>query len=135
MQFRHTRIDIEKTRANWPAGEFKPALVLPRENRENYVWHIVDGPVNLQNFEPFTWAVAAGDEYIRIPLFLYEAPAHGDLALTVMFKLGLFCGNLTQQQIKFAHVVTGNPAELVYNADGTAAHIEFWMGAAFIFEE
>lgn len=135
MQFRITRIDIEKTRENWPQGEFAPAFVLPRNGKEHDVWHVIDQPIRLIPPHSFSWAVAAGDEYIRIPLFLYNIPPQGDLALSFMFRLGLVCGNLTNRNIKTAHIVTGNPAELVYNADGSPAHLSSWIGVAFIFEE
>lgn len=135
MQFRVTRVDIEKTRASWPGGEFAPALILPRDNSEHAIWNIIDKPAQLTDKKTLSWAIASGDEYIRIPLFLYDMSPQGDLALSFMFRLGLICGNLTKRNIKIAHVVTGNPAELVYNSGGSATGLSVWLGAAFVFED
>jgi hypothetical protein len=133
MLFRVTRLDIVKARESWPNGEFAPAVIFARDARENHVWHVVDQPANLTTQQDISWAVASGDEYIRIPLFLYDAPAQGDLSLAFMFQLGLICGNLDGRVIKIAHIVTGNPAELTYNPDGSVSKLSVWMGLAFVF--
>lgn len=135
MRFKVTRVDIEKTRANWPDGNFAPALVAARDSRDNHVWHVLDKPVNLTHPHNISWAIASGDEYIRIPLFAYDAPPQGDLALAFMFQLGLICGNFPQRTFDIVHIVTGNPAELVYDASGAPAELSGWLGAAFTFKD
>jgi hypothetical protein len=64
---------------------------------------------------------------------LYDAPPQGDLALALMLQLGLICGNIDGRTIKIARIVTGNPAELTYNPDGSLAKLSVWIGLAFVF--
>lgn len=135
MIFHVTRVDIEKTRAAWPGGSFTPALVLPRKSREHQIWHIVDKPISAADPQKLTWAVASGDEYIRIPMFSYNVSPQGDLALAFTFQLGLICGNLNVGAVDIAHIVTGTPAELVYNTDGSVKHLICWLGVAFTLKD
>lgn len=131
MQFKFSRVDIEKTRVGWPTADFTPALVLPRAQMGNKVWHIVDKPVMVSAGVIPSWAIAIGDEYVRIPLFEYELPANADTALAFMLQFGLLCGQVNNVQI--AHIVTGHPVELVYNPDGTIAQMLGWVGLALAF--
>jgi len=135
MQFRISRVDIAQTRANWPGGDFAPALVLPRAKKDTNAWHVVDQPISLKTDEVPSWALASGDEYIRIPLFPYNLPAQGDMALAVMLKIGLICSKVPTKSVNAAHIVTGNPAELIYNADGSVYCMTSWLGLALTFED
>lgn len=134
MRFKRTRLDIERTRANWPNADFAPALVLARQQADNKIWHVVDKPVLLAEGKVPSWAIANGDEYIRIPLFEYELPAYADSALALMLQFGLICSQLPDRKVNTAHIVTGYPVELVYNDDATVAHMLCWMGIALTFE-
>lgn len=136
MRFRLSRLDIVKARESWPSDDFAPSVIFTRDARgggDTNVWHVIDQPVNLANPQAISWAIAAGDEFIRIPLFLYDAPPQGDLSLALMLQLGLICGNTAERPIKIARIITGNPAELTYNPDGSVAKLSVWIGMAFVF--
>ena len=135
MQFRISRVDIEQTRASWPGGDFAPALVLPRTKKDANAWHVIDQPISLKTGSVPSWALASSDEYIRIPLFPYNLPPQGDMALAVMLKIGLICSKVPTASVNTAHIVTGNPAELVYNSDGSVYCMTTWLGLALTFED
>jgi hypothetical protein len=135
MQFRISRVDIEQTRANWPGGDFAPALVLPRAKKDTNAWHVIDQPILLKTGEVPSWALASGDEYIRIPLFQYNLPPQADIALATMLQIGLICSKAPTKFVNTAHIVTGNPTELVYNVDGSVYCMTSWLGLALTFED
>jgi len=135
MQFRISRVDIKQTRANWPGGDFAPALVLPRAKKDNSAWYVIDQPISLNTGAVPSWALAVGDEYIRIPLFSYNLPPQADMALATIMQIGLICSQAPTKSVNTAHIVTGNPVELVYNADDSVYCMTSWLGIALTFED
>jgi hypothetical protein len=127
MNVQVTRVDVERTRAAWPGGEFLPAHVYPRADDKSN-WYVLDAPYEAGK-EP-SLASTAADAYIRIPLFCYKLSATGDVALAHMLRLGLLCGNQFSK-ISQLHIVTGHPVELVYQ-NNQLSHMNYWVGFAFI---
>jgi hypothetical protein len=131
MNIKLTRIDLMRTKAAWPDTTFNPAYVHPR-GTGTQKWLVADSPIK-QN-ELINWASAAHDEYIRIPLFQYNLPPHGDTALAHAFELGLICAGQFDSQIAHLHVVTGNPVELTTSKTGAVTGMTYWLGFAVAFE-
>lgn len=126
MQVINTRIDLEKTRAAWPSVEFLPAHIIPRD--DNKKWRILDAPYSPSATPSF--ASAAADKYIRIPLFPYKLSPTGDVALAFMLRMGLSFVNHISANIDALHIVTGHPVELIYR-DRELTHMLCWIGFAF----
>lgn len=124
-----TRVDIERTRAGWPSGEFLPACVFSRDDKCN--WQVLDAPY-VFNCPP-SFSSTAVDEYIRIPLFSYKLSPVGDIALAFMLRFGLSFVGQIPGKIQKLHIVTGNPVELIY-ADRQLTHMNCWIGFAFVTE-
>jgi hypothetical protein len=124
------RLDIKKTRAMWPHGEpFAPALVKPVHAVGGANWHVLDAPY--VPGEPPTWAHAAHDEYLRIPLFSYNLRPQADLAMAFMLQMGLSCAGHLPGPIRHFYVATGNPVELLYDADSEEpSGLRYWFGFA-----
>ena len=139
MDLTVTQLDILQTKAAWPAGDFKPAYVATRGVGDNRVWHVATSPIPTgaatDGADAIIWAVADGDEYVRIPLFSYHIIPQGDLALAFMFQLGLICANSIGKEISALYVVTGDPVELIYSADGKPVNMRYWFGFAAAFKE
>jgi hypothetical protein len=131
MQTKLTRVDINRTKAAWPDTEFNPAFVASRGSGTQK-WLVADSAI-VQN-EQIAWALAANDEYIRIPLFQYTLPAQGDSSLAFAFKLGLICATQLDRRIEHLHVVTGNPVELITDTAGNVTGMQYWLGVAVAFE-
>lgn len=129
MDVTRIRVDIDKTRAAWPGGEFTPAYVFPRKDKER--WIVLDAPYIIGAKSSF--ALTSSDEYIRVPLFSYQLNPVGDMALSFMLQFGLsFAGSLGGN-IRKLIIVSGHPVELVYS-DRTLTHMNCWLGLAFVQE-
>jgi hypothetical protein len=131
MVVKTTRVDLIKTRAAWPEEAFQPAFVFPRKD-DTRKWLVLDAPIS-EN-AALTWASAASDEYVRIPLFKYDLPAQGDTALAIAFRLGLSCAAQLASAPECLHIVTGNPVELVSNSAGAVTVMRYWFGFAIAFD-
>lgn len=132
MQVILTRIDIPRTQASWPDTEFTPAYVAARKPGDNNNWMIADTKISTDEANPaVNWAVAASDEYLRIPLFSYDLQPKADLALASMFRLGIMAASAHKGKIRVMHLVIGTPAELIYAMDGDPVSINYWFGFAF----
>ncbi len=127
-------LDMEKTKAHWPKETpFAPALIRDRKKLKGH-WAVLSAP--LQPGGTPEWAYAEHDEYLRIPLFPYALSHQGDLALAFMLQLGLTCAGHLPGQVTGFYVVTGQPVELLYDADtDEAAGLRYWVGFAVITEE
>lgn len=127
MDITKVRIDIDKTRAAWPGGEFSPAYVFPRKDKEK--WIVLDAPYSIGENPSF--ALTSSDEYIRIPLFVYRLNPVGDMALSFMLQFGLSFAHSIGVGIRKLIVVSGHPVELIYS-DNTLTHMNYWIGFAFV---
>jgi hypothetical protein len=130
MKLRTARVDLNKTKANWPDGlPFAPALLVPADDAGNKDWIVLDAPFN-PNENP-VWAFTKNDEYLRIPLFSYDLHPTSDLALAFMLQLGLSCAGKLPGKVDQLFIVTGNPVELLYANDSDKhTGIRFWVGFA-----
>jgi hypothetical protein len=130
MKLSVDRIDLKRTRSNWPDGEpFLPARVLPVEKLGGADWHVLDAPY-LPGESP-TWAHSAHDEYLRIPIFSYDLSPKADLALAFMLQMGLSCASYLPGAVSHFYVVTGDPVELLYDTDTDInTGLRYWFGFA-----
>jgi hypothetical protein len=131
MNTKLTRLDLLRTKASWPDSVFKPAYVAPR-GKDPQKWLVADSRISPDS--AISWALAANDEYIRIPLFQYKLPPQGDTALAHAFKLGLICAGQLERQIEHLHIVTGNPVELIPDGSDGISGMTYWLGFAIAFE-
>lgn len=124
------RLDMKKTSANWPQGTlFAPALVKPVKAIGGSNWHVLDAPY--LPGQPISWAHSAHDEYLRIPLFSYDLHPQADLAMAFMLQMGLACAGQLPGAIRHFYVATGNPVELLYDADyEQPTGLRYWFGFA-----
>ena len=130
MKLKIERVDLHKTRADWPEGvPFEPALVTPMDVTGGVNWAVLDAPFNPG--EPPVWAYTQNDEYLRIPLFSYDLNPAADLALAFTLQLGLSCAAYLPGKISRFFVVTGNPVDLLYDS-GTdkPTGLRYWVGFA-----
>jgi len=130
MKVSVARLDMKKTRDGWPEGTpFAPALIKAVEKLGSPRWHVLDAPYNPG--ESPAWAFSEHDEYLRIPLFPYDLHPSADLAMAFMLQLGLSCAGYLPGPVEHFYVATGNPVELLYDAD-TGAHVglRYWFGFA-----
>lgn len=130
MKTKFERVDLIKTRANWPDGTpFEPALIVPVEKLGSARWTVLAAPFNPG--EKPQWAYSQHDEYLRIPLFSYDLSPAADLALAFTLQLGLSCASYFPGKVQQFFVVTGNPVELLYDS-ATDKHtgIRYWAGFA-----
>lgn len=130
MKLKVERVDIQKTRANWPEGTpFEPALVVPTDRLDGANWVVLDAPFNPG--ETPAWARTQNDEYLRIPLFSYDLNPAADLALAFMLQLGLSCAAQFPGKVARFFVVIGNPVELLYDEDTNKnTGLRYWVGFA-----
>lgn len=126
MNLSVSRVDLEKTRQNWPADKaFAPAHVMARHDKNN--WFVLSAAF-VPGEEP-SWYQTVSDEFIRIPLFPYLLNAEADLAFAFMLQLGLSCASRFPGPVTDFHVVTGVPVELAYdNNNEKLQHLEYWFG-------
>lgn len=127
MNIKTITVDIPQTRAAWPGGEFLPAYVAPRGSDKN-VWYVLDKK-HLPGRAP-SWAIANGDEYIRIPLFSYTLSPRGDVSLAFMLQLGLSVVGHLPAPITQLRIASGTPVELVYDSANKLTHMTYWVGFA-----
>lgn len=132
MNISFSRIDIEKTRQNWPSGTpFAPAHVMPRKDKNN--WIVMSAP--LEPGEKPKWYHTLSDEYIRVPLFPYLLNPEADLAFAFMLSLGLSCAAHFPGAVSDFHVVTGVPVEMAYDSSNTQLkHLEYWVGFCVVIQ-
>lgn len=132
MELIVSRVDLRKTRENWPAElPFKPALVLKQPVMHPSDWQILDAP--LQAGSPPSWASAKQDQYVYIPLFEYRLSPEADLALAGMVHLGLACAGSFSRPVRKLHLAVGNPVDLLYEEDITScAGLAYWFGFAVV---
>lgn len=130
-----TRMDIPRTRASWPDTVFTPAYVISRDTGDKTNWLVANSPVPDDMRAGVDWASAAGDEYVRIPLYEYRVVSQGDLALAFAFKLGLIAASVAPIAVKKMHIVTGNPVELIQDAANNVVAMSYWFGFAIASEE
>ncbi|NDD52933.1 hypothetical protein EBZ39_03495 [bacterium] len=130
MNIHVVRLDLEKTRANWPSDmAFAPAYVHTRAEDDATNWVVLDSPILLNT--PPTIADAGPDNYVRIPLFAYELSPKSDLALAYMLQLGLSFAGYLPATVKDFYVVTGAPVALRYDETATNLQcLEYWVGFA-----
>lgn len=128
MEITSTRVNITRTRENWPPGEFLPAHIFPRKDKES--WIVLDSRYVLGEVPSF--ALTDADPYIRIPLFQYRLNPVGDAALSFMLQFGLSFANYIAKPIAKLHIVQGEPVELIYS-NSQLTHMNFWVGFAFTF--
>jgi hypothetical protein len=126
MRIKRTQLDLNQTRAAWRGPVFAPAFVAART--DNTPWYVADSAI--VSGAPMAWADASADEYIRIPLFQYNLPAKGDLALASIFHLGLIAAAQVGKPIEAIHIVTASPVELVYDTANNLTHMSYWFGFA-----
>lgn len=131
MLVKITRLDLVKTRATWPDEAFAPAFVYARRD-DKRKWIVFDKPIAAD--QELSWASAATDEYVRVPLFKYTLPPQGDVALAKAFELGARCAEQFGGVVTHLHIVTGNPVELVSNVDGRVVAMDYWFGFAVVFK-
>lgn len=131
MDVEITRIDLERTRASWPDGDFSPAHVHARRN-DKQLWYVLDAPYTPGS--PPVLSSTGADSYIRIPIFPYSLSCVGDIALAHMFQLGMSFANNISGKIAKIHIVTGQPVELVY-LDKNLDHMTYWFGFAYLLSE
>jgi hypothetical protein len=129
MNFKVNRVDLEKTKSNWPSDKpFAPAYIEPRGKTDKNNWYVLAEP-----FEPGekpVWYQTISDEYIRIPLFPYVLHAEADLAFAFMLQIGLACAGELPRNISCLHIVTGVPVEIA--SDGEDKHLDYWFGFAVV---
>jgi hypothetical protein len=130
MKLKVERVDIQRTRANWPEGTpFEPAFIMPADKLDGANWIALDAP-----FDPGenpVWAYTQNDEYLRIPLFSYDLNPAADMALAFMLQLGLSCAAKLPGKVSRFFVVTGSPVELLYDEDTNKnTGIRYWVGFA-----
>lgn len=132
MELKVSRLDLIKTKANWPAEEtFSPAYIYKRPTDFVERWLVVDSAVIPGR--PQTVIEAYQDPYVRIPLFQYDLSPEADLALAYMVQLGLSCAANIQATVKKLHVVTGFPVDLLYDDDiNKNVGIRYWFGFAYL---
>lgn len=132
MDLKIARVDIEKTKAAWPAETpFAPAYVRKFKHGERKNWLVLGAPYN-PGEEPI-WDLTEHDEYFRIPLFSYDLSPQPDYAFAFMLQLGLSCAGHLPREISGFYVVTGTPVELVHDSDtNTNVGIRCWIGFAVI---
>lgn len=131
MNFKTHRVDLEKTRANWPADKpFAPAYIEPRGKTDKNNWYVLSAPF-LPSDQP-VWYQTVSDEYIRIPLFPYILPVDADLAFAFILQIGLSCAGKLPHNISALHIVTGVPVEIA--DDGEDKHLDYWFGFAVVVE-
>jgi hypothetical protein len=132
MKIEIVRLDLEKTKENWPAGSaFSPAYIQKFKHGQPANWHVLDAP--LSDTVPPVWSHTQHDEYIRIPLFPYVLSPQADLALAFMLQLGLSCAGYFPGPVDRFFVATGSPAELLYDPDtDTNTGLRYWVGFAVI---
>ena len=130
MKLSVERLDMKKTRELWPQGEpFAPALITPVRAVGGSRWHVLDAAYTPG--EPPVWAHTTHDEYLRIPLFSYNLHPQADLAMAFMLQMGLACAGYLPGAVRHFYVVTGNPVELLYDADTeTPSGLRYWFGFA-----
>ena len=135
MHINLARIDIEKTRGDWPEDRpFQPAYVQPIKQGEPRDWLVAGVPL-VAGEEP-AWDLTFQDEFIRIPLFEYVLSPQADLGLAFMLQLGLSCAGFLGQPISHFFVVTGTPVELVYDPQtNEPSGLRCWIGFAVILEK
>lgn len=133
MDIRISRVDVEKTKASWPADiEFAPAFIYRRPVEHVERWRVVTSPIFTGRAYDTTDSYQ--DPYVRIPLFLYELSPESDVALAQMLQLGLAGIDSVRAPIKTAHIVTGFPVDLVYAADKLVG-LRYWFGLAYLLKE
>lgn len=129
MKLKISRVNLEKTRENWPADKsFAPAYIEPRGKQDKNNWYVLAEPL-LPGDKPI-WYQTVTDEYIRIPLYPYILSSEADLAFAFMLQLGLSCAAELPKPIAALHIVTGVPVEIA--SDGAAAHLDYWVGFAIV---
>jgi hypothetical protein len=124
------RLDVAKTRENWPVTmPFAPAIVNKRKKLGAANWHVL-----AEQFVPGTapqWANAAHDDYVRVPLFSYMLNPEADLALAFPLQVGLACASYLPAGITHLYVATGYPVELLYDSDTDInTGLRYWFGFA-----
>lgn len=126
MNLSVSRVDLEKSRQNWPSDKpFAPAHVMPRKDKNN--WLVLAEPL-LPGNTP-VWYQTVSDEFIRIPLFPYLLNPEADIAFAFMLQLGLSCAAHFTAPITAFHVVTGVPVEMAYDDNNkNLQHLEYWVG-------
>ena len=135
MELKVSRVDLRKTKANWPTDlPFAPAHIERQPTMHPENWFVLDAP--LMPGETPSWAIAKNDPYVRVPLFPYRLSEKADLALAYMVQLGLCCAAALPGPVKKFWVVTGVPVDLLYE-DGinTSIGIEYWFGLALTTEQ
>lgn len=134
MRIHTARIDLTRTRENWPSDEpFAPALVRHKKGDPTR-FLILDAPF-MDDVVP-VWADNTRDAYLRIPLFSYELPNEVDRAFTYLFQLAVNCTNTLPRPVAELHLVSGFPVDLVFASDkNTAACLLYWFGLAVVLEE
>jgi len=134
MKLNIAQLDLEKTKASWPADTpFAPAYVRKFKPGEKKNWLVLGAPL-VPGEEP-AWDLTEHDEYIRVPLFSYQLSAQPDYALAYMLQLGLSCAGHLPREISHFYVVTGTPVELLYDsATNTPTELHCWLGFAVILQ-
>jgi hypothetical protein len=134
MHVRLSRLDLKKTRANWPADmPFAPAFIYKRPVEHVERWHVVTDPVQFQA-QQLTTTISYQDPYVRIPLFEYRLSPDADVALADMLQLGFAAAEHIPAPVKSLHIVAGFPVDLVYARD-TLASLQYWFGFAYLLKD
>lgn len=129
MNLKVSRVDLEKTRENWPADKsFAPAYVEPRGKQDKNNWYVLAEPL-LPGEKP-VWYQTITDEYIRIPLFPYILSTEADLSFAFMLQVGLSCAAELPKPLSALHIVTGVPVEI--SSEGDLSHLNYWFGFAVV---
>lgn len=123
-----TRMDLVRTKATWADSVFAPAFIINRPTNDATKWLVADSAIS--ELDGISWATTDHDEFIRVPLFEYRLPPQGDLALAFMFKRGLIAAAAAPFLVEQLRVITGNPAELEYDAAGNLSAMVYWFGFA-----
>lgn len=135
MELEVIRLDLDKTRQNWPDHmPFAPAHIQPQPTMHPDNWFVLDAP--LTPGEAPVWAFSRHDQYVRIPLFSYTLSPKADLALAFMVQLGLSCAGYLPGAVRKFRVVTGVPVDLVHDDDiNTSVGLQYWFGLAVTTKE
>ena len=126
------RLDMAKTRENWPPTmPFAPAIVNKRRKLGQANWHVLVEPFMPGNAPQ--WAHSAHDDYVRVPLFSYTLSPSADLALAFPLQVGLACASYLPAGITHLYVATGYPVELLYDSDTDInTGLRYWFGFAVV---
>ena len=132
MDVKISRVDLEKTRENWPVDlPFEPAAIFKQPSIHPLNWIVLGSTVTA---DPLVWSHARRDAYVRIPLFSYELSGTIDVAFATMFKLGIQCAARISSDIAMLHIITGAPVDLISEngINDAPALVRHWFGFAFV---